>query len=191
VQERQKTEEALRKSEERYALAVQGSNDGIWDLNMVTGEAYHSSRWKSILGFEEDEISGNFKEWEKRVHPDDYERVMEVGKAYEEGRIPSFEVEYRIRHKDGGYRWVLTRGACLRDSQGKPYRMAGSLTDIASRKVMEEGRRRNEALLKCRLETLPVGVWIWKNMAVWRSATRRPEKSGLELSLLTSGGTGI
>ncbi|HKZ15864.1 MAG TPA: PocR ligand-binding domain-containing protein, partial [Geobacteraceae bacterium] len=72
VQERQKTEEALRKSEERYALAVQGSNDGIWDLNMATGEAYHSSRWKSILGFEEDEISDNFKEWEKRVHPDDY-----------------------------------------------------------------------------------------------------------------------
>jgi two-component system cell cycle sensor histidine kinase/response regulator CckA len=162
VQERRKTEEALRKSEERYALAVQGSNDGIWDLNLVTGEAYHSPRWKNILGYEEDENGDDFKEWARRVHPDDYQRVMEVGKAYEDGRIPVFEIEYRIRHKDGVYRWVLTRGACLRDSQGKAYRMAGSLTDITSRKVLEEGRRRNEALLKTVLETLPVGVWIMK-----------------------------
>jgi two-component system cell cycle sensor histidine kinase/response regulator CckA len=162
MQERRKTEEALRKSEERHALAVQGSNDGIWDLNLATGEAYHSSRWKSILGYAEDEIVDNFKEWESRVHPDDYRRVMEVGKDYEEGRIPSFEVEYRLRHKDGSYRWVLTRGACLRDSHGKAYRMAGSLTDITSRKNVEEGLRRNETLLKAVLETLPVGVWILK-----------------------------
>jgi two-component system cell cycle sensor histidine kinase/response regulator CckA len=160
VEERRKTEEALRTSEERYALAVQGSNDGIWDLNLVTGESYHSSRWKRILGYEEDEITGIFKEWEDRVHPDDYQRVMEVGKAYEEGRIPAFEVEYRLRHKDGGYRWVLTRGACLRDSQGRPYRMAGSLTDITSRKLIDEELRRNETLFKAVLETLPVGVWI-------------------------------
>ena len=160
VEERRKTEEALRTSEERYALAVQGSNDGIWDLDLVTGEAYHSSRWKRILGFEDDEIDDNFKEWESRLHPDDHQRVMETGKAYEEGRIPAFEVEYRLRHKDGSYRWVLTRGACLRDSQGRPYRMAGSLTDITSRKLFDEERRRNEALFKAVLETLPVGVWI-------------------------------
>jgi PAS domain S-box-containing protein len=160
VMERQRTEEALRASEERYTLAVQGSNDGIWDLNLVTGEAYHSSRWKSIIGYEDDEIADNFEEWESRLHPDDHQRVMDAGKAYEEGSIPAFEVEYRLRHKDGGYRWVLTRGACLRDSQGQPYRMAGSLTDITSRKLFDEERRRNEALFETVLETLPVGVWI-------------------------------
>jgi PAS domain S-box-containing protein len=133
-----KTVQALRASEERYALAVQGSNDGIWDLNLATGEAYRSPRWKSILGYQDNEIAGNFKEWESRLHPDDYQRVMETGKAYEEGRIPVFEVEYRLRHKDGGYRWVLGRGACLRDSQGKSYRMAGSLTDITERKKLEQ-----------------------------------------------------
>ncbi|HET6418541.1 MAG TPA: PAS domain S-box protein [Geobacteraceae bacterium] len=134
----EKTAEELRTSEERYALAVQGTNDGIWDLNLETGEAYHSPRWKSILGYEGDEISGNFKEWESRVHPDDLQRVNEICKANEDGRIPEFEVEYRLRHKDGGYRWVLGRGACLRDSHGKPYRMAGSISDITERKKLEK-----------------------------------------------------
>jgi PAS domain S-box-containing protein len=133
----EKTAEALRISEERYALAVQGSNDGIWDLNLATGEAYHSLRWKNILGYEDNEIDGNFKEWESRLHPDDYQRVMETGKAYEEDRIPAFNIEYRLRHKDGSYRWVLTRGACLRDSQGRAYRMAGSLSDITEHKELE------------------------------------------------------
>jgi two-component system cell cycle sensor histidine kinase/response regulator CckA len=150
----------LRASEERYALAVRGSNDGIMDLNLLTGEAYHSPRWKAILGYEDYEIDDSYKEWENRVHPDDYQRVMEVGKAFVEGRAPLFEVEYRLRHKDGGYRWVLSRGACLRDSQGKAYRMAGSLTDITSRKTADELLKRNEALLGTVLETLPVGVWI-------------------------------
>jgi PAS domain S-box-containing protein len=134
----EKTAEALRASEERYALAVRGSNDGIWDLNLVTGEAYHSPRWKSIIGYEGDDIVDNFKEWERRLHPDDCQKVMEAGKAYEEGRAPSFEIEYRLRHKDGDYRWVLTRGACLRDSQGRAYRMAGSITDITERKKLEQ-----------------------------------------------------
>ena len=134
----QKTAEELRASEERYALAIQGSNDGIWDLNLATGEAYHSPRWKSILGYEDDEISCNISEWESRIHPDDYRRVMETCKAYEDGRLTEFRVEHRLRHKDGSYRWVLSRGACLRDADGKSYRVSGSLTDITERKKLEE-----------------------------------------------------
>jgi PAS domain S-box-containing protein len=134
----EKTAEALRASEERYALAVQGSNDGIWDFDIATGKAYHSPRWSSILGYEENEIPASFKEWENRIHPDDHQRVMETNKAYLEGRIPVLEIEYRLRHKDGSYRWVLGRGACLRDPHGKPYRIAGSLTDITERKNLEQ-----------------------------------------------------
>jgi PAS domain S-box-containing protein len=134
----EKTTDALRASEERYALAVRGSNDGIWDLDLATGKAYHSPRWKAILGYEGDEISDNYNEWESRIHPDDLGRVLEAGKAYQEGRSPSFETEYRIRHKNGYWRWILSRGACLRDSLGKAYRMAGSITDITERKELEQ-----------------------------------------------------
>jgi len=134
----QKTAEALCTSEERYALAVQGSNDGIWDLNLATDEAYHSPRWKSILGYEGDEITGNFKEWESRIHPDDYQMVINVFKAYLKGHTPTFEVEHRLQHKNGGYRWILSRGACLRDFQGRAYRMAGSITDITEHKKLEQ-----------------------------------------------------
>jgi PAS domain S-box-containing protein len=134
----QKTAEALCASEERYALAVQGSNDGIWDLNLATDEAYHSPRWKSILGFEGDEITGNFKEWKSRIHPDDYQMVMAAFKAYLEGHTPTFEVEHRLQHKDGSYRWILSRGVCLRDFRGRAYRMAGSITDITEHKKLEQ-----------------------------------------------------
>jgi two-component system cell cycle sensor histidine kinase/response regulator CckA len=134
----EKSAEALRTSEERYALAVQGSNDGIWDLDIASGKAYHSPRWYRILGYDENEIPASFKEWEARIHPEDHQKVMETYKAYLEGRIPVLEIEYRLRHKDGIYRWVLSRGACLRDPHGNPYRIAGSLTDITERKKLEQ-----------------------------------------------------
>jgi PAS domain S-box-containing protein len=134
----QKTAEELRKSEERYALAVQASNDCIWDTNLLTGECYYSQRLNEILGYEDDENSGNVKEWVDRIHPDDHPRVLETYNAYMEGRIPLFETEHRLRHKDGSYRWIFNRGACLRDSQGRAYRLAGSLTDITERKKLEQ-----------------------------------------------------
>jgi PAS domain S-box-containing protein len=136
----EKTAEALRASEERYALAVEGANDVIWDLNLTTGEAYHSKRFKSILGYEENEIPDNInaREWQERTHPDDYQRVIEARDSCLGGRVPILEVEFRVRHKDGGYRWVACRGACVRDSQGRPYRMAGSLTDITEHKKLEQ-----------------------------------------------------
>lgn len=134
----EKTAEELRRSEERYALAVEGSNDGIWDLDLSNGEAYHSPRWNGILGYDENEIPASYLEWESRIHPDDHQRFVETQKAHLEGRIPALEVELRLRHKDGSYRWVLSRGACLRDPDGKPYRMAGSLTDITEHKKLEQ-----------------------------------------------------
>jgi PAS domain S-box-containing protein len=135
-----KTAEALRRSEERYALAVKGANDAIWDMNLVTGDVYHSERYRSMLGYEDNEMAdkASFTECVERIHPDDYQRVMEARDAYLKGRIPVYEVEYRLRHKDGNYRWVASRGACLRDSLGQPFRMAGSLTDVTERKKLEQ-----------------------------------------------------
>ncbi|HVO65296.1 MAG TPA: PAS domain S-box protein [Syntrophales bacterium] len=138
IKERERNELELRQSRERYTLAVDGANDGIWDIDLHKGEAFYSSRWKSMLGYEDDEISSSLEEWQSRIHPDDYDMVMETRKAYLEGLIPTYEVKYRLRHKNGSYRWIRARGACLRDSQGKPYRMAGSHTDVTERKIMKE-----------------------------------------------------
>jgi two-component system cell cycle sensor histidine kinase/response regulator CckA len=144
IKERERTELELRQSEERYSLAVDGANDGIWDIDLQKGEAFYSPRWKLMLGYEDDEISSSLEEWQARIHPDDYDLVMETRKAYLEGFIPAYEVKYRLRHKNGSYRWIRARGACLRDSQGKPYRMAGSHTDITERKIMKEALLESE-----------------------------------------------
>jgi two-component system cell cycle sensor histidine kinase/response regulator CckA len=152
---------ALRESEERYALAVEGSNDGIWDWNLVTEEVYLSPRWKKMLGYGDNEIANDRDAWKKLMHPDDYPRTKEILGDYLDGRIPNYEFECRFRHKDGSWRWIFNRGICLRDERGKPYRMAGSHSDITERKVAEEGVKRNEHLLRTILETLPVGVAVF------------------------------
>lgn len=144
IAERQKTEEALRRSEERYALAVLGANDGIWDRDLDTGEVYFSPRWKGMIGYQQHEIANDLGEWKSRIHQDDYERVTNTLQWYLGGHIPVYEVEYRLRSKDGSYRWVHSRGACLRDPWGNPYRIAGSHTDITYRKRIEVALRESE-----------------------------------------------
>ena len=160
VKERKRAEQALLKSEERYTLAVDRANDGIWDRDILTGEVYYSPRWKQMLGYEDHELPNNSEQWREKIHPDDYKMVMDALEGYLDGKFPAYEVEYRLEHKNGSYRWIHARGACLRDPQGKPYRIAGSHTDITSRKIAEELLIRNEALFRTVLETLPVGVWI-------------------------------
>ena len=134
----QRAEEALRESEERYALVASGAHDGLWDWNLKTNEVYFSSRWKSMLGLEESEAGNSPKEWFHRVHPEDIRGVRAGIAAHLEGRTPHFEGEHRMWHKDGTYRWVLSRGIAIRDAGGTAYRMAGSQTDISDHKLIEE-----------------------------------------------------
>jgi len=133
-----RSEEALRTSEERYALAAQGANDGLWDWNMVTGSVYFSVRWGSILGLEPNEIGNSMDEWFGRIHPEDVEVVRLELNAHLQGATTHFKSEYRMRHRDGTYRWILTRGLALRDADGRPYRMAGSQSDVTERKLVEK-----------------------------------------------------
>ncbi|MBK9052565.1 MAG: PAS domain S-box protein [Chloroflexi bacterium] len=134
------TEKALRESQERYALAVAGSNDGLWDWNILTNEVYFAPRWKEIIGYEDHEIAGDFSEFESRIHPDDHDYVLQAVNDYLEGRSQQYAVELRLQHKDGSYRWILARGKALRNEAGQPIRMAGSHTDIS-------GQKRNEVTL--------------------------------------------
>jgi len=129
--------EALHESEERYALATHGSNDGLWDWNLKTNEIYFSPRWKAMLGCEEREIGNNPDEWFSRLHPDDLEWVGKEITLHLQGLILHFESEHRMRHKDGTYRWMLSRGLVVRDADGQVYRMAGSQTDITECKLAE------------------------------------------------------
>jgi diguanylate cyclase (GGDEF)-like protein/PAS domain S-box-containing protein len=136
--ERLAAEEALRASEKRWQLALRGSNDGLWDWNAVTNEVYYSARWKQILGYSDQELPNATEEWDARVHPDDLPRVKVDLDAHLNRKTPYYVSEYRMRCRDGGYRWVLARGQAVWDETGKPLRMAGSHTDITERKMAEE-----------------------------------------------------
>jgi diguanylate cyclase (GGDEF)-like protein/PAS domain S-box-containing protein len=132
-----KAQEELKESEERYALAARGANDGLWDWNLATNFIYFSPRWKAMLGCQEDEIGESPEEWFERIHEADRERVKEEIAAHQKGSTPHFESEHRVRHKDGTFRWMLSRGLSIHDASGKPVRMAGSQTDITEGKVSD------------------------------------------------------
>lgn len=138
ITDRKITEEALRESEERYALASRGANDGLFDWDLKTNAIYYSPRWKSMLGYNESEISNTPNEWLNRIHPDDRVKVEAAIKAHTHGKTPSFKSEHRVLHKDGSYRWMLSRGLAVHDGSPEAYRMAGSITDITERKEAEE-----------------------------------------------------
>jgi diguanylate cyclase (GGDEF)-like protein/PAS domain S-box-containing protein len=138
ITERRRAEEAVRESEERYALAALGSNDGLWDWDLQENRIYLSARWKEQLGAKESEMEDEPEEWFDRVHPDDRERLFGDLGLHLEGRTPHLETEHRVRHLDGSWRWMLVRGAAVRDPTGKAYRLAGSQTDITARKLAEE-----------------------------------------------------
>lgn len=132
-----RAEEALRESEERYALAARGTNDGLWDWNLLANSVYFSLRWKAMLGYQESEIGTSPDEWLDRIHEADRERVKRELAEHQEGLAPHFESEHRMLHKDGIFRWMLSRGVVVHDASGKPLRMAGSQTDITEGKVAD------------------------------------------------------
>ncbi|MBD2311984.1 EAL domain-containing protein [Desertifilum sp. FACHB-1129] len=136
-----KTNALLAKSEERYALAVSGSNEGLWDWDLDAQKIYLAPRWKSLLGFAENEIEDVPEAWLDRVHPEDRDRLLNDICNHRLGITPHLENEHRLLHKDGSYRWMLCRGLAVRDAHQRAYRMAGSQTDITERKWAEEQLR--------------------------------------------------
>ena len=138
VSERKRTEVALRESQERYALAARGTNDGMWDWDLSSNCIYYSPRWKHMLGLSENYFAESPDEWINRIHSDDREEVKSDIDAHISGNSAHFENEHRLLHKDGTYRWMQVRGLAVRSSTGRAYRIVGSITDITERKEAEQ-----------------------------------------------------
>lgn len=167
---RRSAEEALRTSEERYALAVRGTSDGIWDWDLRTGDVYFAPRWKSIIGYEDHELPNAISTWKDNVHPDDMPRVIEANESCMRREVPEFQVEYRMRHKDGSWCWVLGRGAAIWDEQGNALRMAGAHTDITGWKATEQALREAKNTLDNVINAMPstiVGLDQHGRVTLW------------------------
>jgi PAS domain S-box-containing protein len=144
ISERKRVEEALKEDEERLALVLEGSQLGYWDWNIETGEVYRNSRWAEMLGYTMAEIEFTVKQWTDLHHPDDRVRATQAIQNHLDGKTPVYRIEYRMRTKDGSYKWVLDQAKIVRrDAQGKPLRMCGTHTDITERKQAEELLRRH------------------------------------------------
>src|SRR5262249_52851774 len=128
-----------------------------WDLE--TNEVYYSPRWKGILGYEDHEISDRLDEWSSRLHPDEREEVLAANYAHIAGATPYYEREFRLRHKDGFYRWILSRGVALRAGRGRAYRMAGSHADVTDRRRTEAALRQAKDRLDLALRGSNIGIW--------------------------------
>ncbi|HEY9647942.1 MAG TPA: CHASE2 domain-containing protein, partial [Chroococcidiopsis sp.] len=136
------TNRLLQQSEERYALAVYGSNEGLWDWNLRTDQLYLSPRWKEMLGYGPSEVGDRIEAWFSRVHSEDLDSLKAAIDDHIHGSTPHFEHEHRIAHHSGSYRWVMSRGIAVRDRNGQTYRLAGSQTDITERREAEDKLRR-------------------------------------------------
>jgi PAS domain S-box-containing protein len=139
VTERRAGEAALRESEQRFALAVAGSNDGIWDLDITTDHMFMSERAQLLCGIEPGVTVRPRAQWNelKQWHPDDALSRSDMIESYLAGRVPAYDGEWRIRHADGSYRWIRVRGVCIRDEAGTPTRIAGSVSDVDPQKRAE------------------------------------------------------
>ncbi len=132
--------QALRRSEERFSLAVEGSNAGIWDWDVASNTFFLSALGKSLLGYADDEAEGSYERWFQLLHPDDSPRAVQTIRQYLRSGQSELVLEHRLRHRDGTYRWMLGRGAARRDAALRVYRIAGSIEDITERRTTEDAQ---------------------------------------------------
>ena len=162
VTERKRAERALRESEERLSMALAGALEGVWDWNLETNAVVYSSRWTEMLGYSLEEIEPNVSAWERLVHPDDRSRADRANESVARGERATYEAEFRLRHKDGHYVHVLSRGFPVRrEPGGKVVRIVGTHLDLTERRQAEAALRENEERLKLAFAGAQEGVWDW------------------------------
>ncbi len=153
-----KAEADLRASNERFELAMRGSGVGLWDWDIRTGKVYYSPRWKALFGYGENEIGENFEAWATLLHPDEKDRICKFQEDFLAGTDQTVTAEYRLRHKDGSYRWIEASAIVVRDEKGRACRLVGSHGDITARKRAEEALRKSEEQLRTVLENSRDGI---------------------------------
>jgi two-component system sensor histidine kinase UhpB len=150
--------EALHQSEARLRLAVRGSHTGLWDWDVATDVVYLSPEWKRQLGYEDHEIGTGLDEWIERLHPDEREGILREQRFLGASGGSQYEAEFRLRHKDGSYRWIYSRAELIRTSDGAPLRMVGTHVDITPRKSLEQRLEQTiEALREQSMRMIDVG----------------------------------
>jgi PAS domain S-box-containing protein len=149
IDAQKRAEQALRKSEERYQLAVAGANQGLWDWDLAADTMFVSPRMQEFMGIEPSEPLRPRREWMRRapVHPDDVQAVRNAISVHLKGMTRHYAVEFRLQHRSGEWHWYRQRGVALRDDAGRAYRMAGSMEDITEQKNAEAERQRLEGQL--------------------------------------------
>ncbi len=157
---RKKTALALQSSEARLQMALAGSELGIWDWNILTGEIYFDPQWKKILGYEVTEIEDTFQAWKRLVNPADLAESIKALTAHFEGRTPMYEVEFRMRHKSGEWKWILSQGKVFeRDETGKPVRMIGTHQDLSDRYAAQLAKLQLTENLQAAQKIAHIGNW--------------------------------
>lgn len=159
ITEQKQMEHQLRESRERFELAVKGSNDGLWDWNICTGMVFYSPRWMEQLGYEPDELPPTVETFDQLLHPADADRVWGDIESAHMGVTKEYSSEFRMRHKDGGWRWILSRGVVVMDENGDAIRMAGCHTDVTPQKRSAEALRQAEEKYRCIFENSTMGIF--------------------------------
>src|SRR5262249_11441997 len=155
--ERIRTEARLAKLEERTNLFQAAANDGLWDFDVESNEVYFSPRWKAMLGYGDEDMRGS-PDWRSLVHPDDMARVQSAIREHVAGKTPIFESTHRMRHRNGEWRWVISRATARVDKHGRLLRLVGVELDITERKLYEEALFREKESAQITLQSIGDGV---------------------------------
>ncbi len=189
ITERKQAEEQLRKSEERFLLAMKASNDGLFDWNLETNEIYYSPAWKNMLGYEDHELPNDFSVWENTIEPEDAKKSWALHQKLITKQIDRFVLEFKMKHKDGHWVDILSRAKAIFNDSGKAVRMIGTHTDISERKQAEEALLESEKQISSIFRSAPVGIGSVVDRVLSKVNSRLCEMTGYDEAELIGQGS--